>query len=111
MQILAGELARRAAKTPGYNVWWVGYARLTNIRLKTLGPPSSKLLLVYADLNSGTVAWPPEQTLEIEEDDRQTRNPFLLPQLTRHEPLTRLTLVSPNDFGGSGDSGGTFFGN
>lgn len=65
MQILAGELARIAAETPGYSVLWVGYGWLTNICLKTLGPPSSKLFLVYADLNMGTVAWPPEQTLEI----------------------------------------------
>jgi hypothetical protein len=36
--------------------------------------------------------------------------PFVTPRLTRHEPLTRITLVSGNDFGGSGGSGGTFFG-
>lgn len=57
-----------------------------------------------------------KQQIDHEEDfasefpsDDQARKSFLLPQLTRHEPLTRLTLISPNDFGGSGDSGGTFF--
>jgi hypothetical protein len=36
--------------------------------------------------------------------------PFVPPRLTRHEPLTRITLVSGNDFPGSGGAGGTFFG-
>jgi len=35
---------------------------------------------------------------------------FVPPRLTRHEPLTRITLVSGNDFPGSGGAGGTFFG-
>jgi hypothetical protein len=50
-------------------------------------------------------------------DPRGTRPPnvaekreFVAPRLTRHEPLTRITLVSGNDFPGSGGSGGTFFG-
>lgn len=38
------------------------------------------------------------------------RRPFVEPRLTRHEPLTRITLVSGNDFPGSGGAGGTFFG-
>jgi hypothetical protein len=38
------------------------------------------------------------------------RRPFVVPRLTRHEPLTRITLVSGNDFPGSGGAGGTFFG-
>jgi hypothetical protein len=41
---------------------------------------------------------------------RSERRAFVIPQLTRHEPLTRITLVSGTDFGGSGGSGGTFFG-
>lgn len=40
----------------------------------------------------------------------ERRAPFVPPRLTRHEPLTRITLVSGNDFPGSGGAGGTFFG-
>jgi hypothetical protein len=36
---------------------------------------------------------------------------FVPPRLRRHEPLSRITLVSSGSFGGSGSAGGgTFFG-
>jgi hypothetical protein len=38
------------------------------------------------------------------------RRPFVPPLLRRHEPLTRITLVSGGGFDGGGDAGGTFFG-
>lgn len=38
------------------------------------------------------------------------RRPFQAPRLTRHEPLVNITLLSNGDWGGSGSSGGTFFG-
>jgi len=68
IHILAGELARVAASSPKYGALWVGYGRVTNVRLKRIGPPSIRFLLVYADLNGRIVAWPPEHVLEIEED-------------------------------------------
>jgi hypothetical protein len=67
-RITAGELANIAANTPEYEATWVGYGRLRNFRLKKIGPPSNRFFLVYADRSGRTVAWPPEQVLEIEKD-------------------------------------------
>jgi hypothetical protein len=39
---------------------------------------------------------------------RASRRPFVEPELAKHEPLTRITLVS--EFGGGGGGQGTFFG-
>lgn len=44
--------------------------------------------------------------------DASLKKPFVVPELTRYEPVQRITLVS-NGFQGSGigsGSGGTFFG-
>lgn len=52
----------------------------------------------------------PTRSVGRQAESSEHRAPFVPPRLTRHEPLTRITLVSGNDFPGSGGAGGTFFG-